>query len=282
MANVISITNLKGGVGKTTTAINLAASFAILEKKTLIIDCDPQGNVSSGLGINKNVVSKDITDVFTGKINIYDAIHDTSLNYLKCIPAKFNLYNIEKFIPKSKSNPETILNDKIKGLHAIYDYIIIDTPCAVNFLTKSALCASGWALIPITYYLYTIDILEATLANIKNIKNNLNPSLNVAGLLLTMYDKKNYISEDFSNDMFADFNKLILKTVITYDLKLHEALGCNKPVALYDIMAKSAEAHLKLTDEIEKIIDKNKKKNAYEVIKPWERGNAKIDRLSTK
>ncbi|MBW1615169.1 MAG: AAA family ATPase [Deltaproteobacteria bacterium] len=258
MANVISITNLKGGVGKTTTAINLAASFAILEKKTLIIDCDPQGNVSAGLGVNKNIVSKDIAGVLTDQVNIYDAIHDTCLHYLKCIPAKFNLYNIEKFI--RKKNPETILNDKIKGLHSIYDYIIIDTPCAVNFLTGSALCASEWALIPITYYLYAIDILEATLANIKNIKNRFNPSLNVAGLLLTLYDKRDYISEEFSNDMFADFNKLILKTVITYDLKLHEALGCNKPVALYDIMAKSAEAHLKLADEVEKIIDKNKKK----------------------
>ncbi|MBW1650478.1 MAG: AAA family ATPase [Deltaproteobacteria bacterium] len=282
MANIISITSLKGGVGKTTTAINLAASFAVLEKKTLIIDCDPQGNVSSGLGINKDAISKDITSVFTGEINIQEAVYNTCLDYLKCIPAKFNLYNIEKFIGKNRRNPGTILTDKIRALHTIYDYIIIDTPCAVNFLTTSALCASGWALIPVTYYLYTIDILEETLANIKKIKDSFNPSLNVAGLLLTMYDKRDYISEGFSDDIFADFNKLILKTVINYDLKLHEALGSNKPVALYDIMAKSAEAHLKLADEIEKIINKSKKKNTYKVIKPWERGNAKIDRLPAK
>ncbi len=260
MAHIISITSLKGGVGKTTTAINLAASFAILEKKTLIIDCDPQGNVATGLGIEKSSISKDISDLLTNKKDIGETIYDTSFNYLKCIPAANTLADVEKFIEKkSFANAEKILADKIGMLGNIYDYIIIDTPSSVGFLIKSALTASKWVIIPLTYHFYTIERLRHTIMRIKEIKNTLNPSLSIAGLLLTMYDKRDYISDKFSKNIFADFNKLILKTIILYDLQLHEAVGCGKPIALYDIMAKSAKSHLELADEIKEIINQNKK-----------------------
>jgi len=260
MAHVISINSLKGGVGKTTTAINLAASFAILEKKTLIIDCDLHGNVTSSLGIDRSSVLKDVTRLFTEDIDIQETVYDTFLDYLKCIPAKFALYNFEKFIKgKWSKNPERIFANKMRLFNSLYDYIIIDTPCTVNFLTTSALSVSRWAIIPLTYYFYTIEVLNETLTNIKKIKDTFNPSLSVAGLLLTMYDKRDYISDKFSEDIFADFNKLILKTVITYDLKLHEALKCGKPVALYDIMADSVKSHLKLADEIDEIINRSQK-----------------------
>ena len=258
MAHIISITSLKGGVGKTTTAVNLAASFAMLEKKTLIIDCDPQGNAAIGLGIDKSHIPNSIAEALNDKVNIQDAIYNTALKYLNCIPSDYRLAYLEKAIQKQYLiNPEKILKNKLRALENIYDYIIIDTPSAVDFLTKCALTASKWVVIPLTYEFYTIETLTYSIMRIKEVKKALNPYLSVAGLLLTMYQKSNYISDNFSSDLFADFNKLTFKTIIPYDPKLNEAIGEGQPIALYDIMAKSAEAHLEFADELMNVIKTN-------------------------
>lgn len=255
MGKIISIANQKGGVGKTTTAINLAASLAAIEHPTLVIDLDPQSNTTSGLGIEPKTVVNSIYEVMIGGVDVNDAIRDTELPYLDLIPAHINLVGAEIEMV-DRNLRERILANAIEGLSKKYDFVIIDCPPSLGLLTINSLTASNSVLIPVQCEYFALEGLGQLLNTIKIVRQHLNTELEIEGVLLTMYDTRTRLSNQVAEEVQRYFDDKVFKSVITRNVRLAEAPSFGKPALLYDATSVGAKNYLSLAREI---IKRNKK-----------------------
>jgi chromosome partitioning protein len=244
---IISIVNQKGGVGKTTTSGNLATALAAIGKRTLLIDNDPQGNTTSGFGIRKEGI-KTIYDVMLGNANIIDIEKETCIPNLSIAPSDINLAAIELELIKQDSF-RTILKRHLELVKARYDYVIIDCPPSLGLLTINALTASSSILIPLQCEFFALEGLKHLMGTIKLVKENLNPSLNINGILLTMYDRRNSLTSFIENDVRSCLGQSVYETVIPRNVKLSEASSHGKPILIYDKNCPGSEAYINMTKE---------------------------------
>ena len=255
MGKIISIANQKGGVGKTTTAINLAASLAAIEHPTLILDIDPQSNTTSGLGIEPKTVSNSVYEVMVGGVDVLNAIRETELPYLDLIPSHINLVGAEiEMVDRNRR--ERILADAIEPLKEKYDFIIIDCPPSLGLLTINALTASDSVLIPVQCEYFALEGLGQLLNTIKIVRQHLNPDLDIEGVLLTMYDTRTRLSNQVAEEVKRYFDDRVFSSVISRNVRLAEAPSFGKPALLYDASSVGAKNYLSLAREI---IQRNKK-----------------------
>lgn len=255
MGKVIAIANQKGGVGKTTTAINLAASLAAIEHPTLVIDIDPQSNTTSGLGIDVKTVTNSIYEVMIGSTDTEETIRSTELDFLDLIPAHINLVGAEIEMI-DREDRERILDKAIGDLRDKYDFIIIDCPPSLGLLTINALTASDSIVIPVQCEYFALEGLGQLLNTIKIVRQHLNPELDIEGVLLTMYDTRTRLSNQVADEVKRYFDDRVFKSVIARNIRLAEAPSFGKPALLYDSTSTGSKNYLSLAREI---IKKNRK-----------------------
>ena len=249
VAKIIAVANQKGGVGKTTTAINLSSCLAVAEKKTLLIDIDPQANSTSGVGFDKANVESSIYDVLIGRKNIVDVIIPTELSYLSVAPSSISLVGAEVEMVGMMSR-ERILAGALAPIVDHYDYIIIDCPPSLGLLTVNALTAAQSVMIPIQCEYYALEGLGQLLHTVKLVQSNLNPGLEIEGVLLTMYDKRLNLSRQVAEEARKFFDDRVYETMINRNVRLSEAPSFGKPIILYDILSSGAENYMALTKEV--------------------------------
>jgi len=249
MGKVISIANQKGGVGKTTSSINLAASLAALEHPTLLIDVDPQSNTTSGLGIEAKSVVHSIYEVMIGGVKAADAVLETELPLLNLIPSHINLVGAEIEMVDRQGREKILLN-AIAGLREKYDFIIIDCPPSLGLLTINSLTASDSVLIPVQCEYFALEGLGQLLNTIKIVRQHLNPDLDIEGVLLTMYDNRTRLSNQVAEEVKRYFDDRVFKSVISRNVRLAEAPSFGKPAVLYDATSKGARNYLSLAQEV--------------------------------
>lgn len=248
-ARVISVVNQKGGVGKTTTAVNLATIFAVMGKKVLIIDIDSQGNTSSGLGIKQAERKVTSYNVFSGLNSIQDAILATEVPNLSIVSANTNLAAIELDLIHLK-NYENILVEKLEEIKNAFDYIIIDCPPSLGLITLNALVACDEVLIPMLCDFYSLEGLSHLLKTVEIVEKKMNPGIKIGGILFTMYDKRNKLTEQVENDVRACLGKLVYKTTIPRNVKVSEAPSHGKAAIIYDYKCSGSRAYIDLAKEI--------------------------------
>ena len=246
---IISIANQKGGVGKTTTAVNLAASMAVSEKKTLVIDMDSQCNTTSGFGLSYSEDFYHIYHVLIGEKTIQEVIRKTDIPYLDIIPSHPDLVGAEIELLDTQER-EFRLKMALENLKDIYQYIFIDCPPSLGLLTLNSLAASDSVIIPLQCEYFALEGLALLLRTISVIQKKLNPSLDVLGILLTMFDRRNNLSFRVWEEVNQCFSDTVFKTVIPRNVKLSESPSHGKPVLLYDITSTGAESYLRLATEI--------------------------------
>lgn len=246
---IMAIANQKGGVGKTTTAINLGAALAIAEKKVLIIDLDPQANSSTGLGINKYNIENDIYSVLLGSCSISEAIKNCDLNYLKIIPSSRNLARFELEVVSEDDN-YLYLKRAISTLDDHFDYIIIDAPPSLGLLTINALSIANNVLIPMQAEYYAMEGLSDLIDTINRIKENFNSGLEIKGILLTMYDERTNLSKQVEAEVRKYFKNRVYRSLIPRNVRISEAPSFGKPIQMYDIKSAGAKAYMSLAKEI--------------------------------
>ena len=249
MANVICISNQKGGVGKTTTAINLSASLAVSEKRTLLVDCDPQANATTGIGIDKAGIEKTLYHALIGDTPVRSLIVSSSIEALKVIPSRVELIGFEVEM-MSKPNREKVLKNLISELKESFDYIILDCPPSLSLLTLNAMTAADYMLIPLQCEFYALEGLGQLLQTIKRVKLGLNPDLEIIGILLTMFDKRTNLSHQVAEDAEKYFKNLVFKTTVPRNVRLGEAPSFGKPILLYDAASIGAQSYFDLANEI--------------------------------
>jgi chromosome partitioning protein len=249
MARIICIANQKGGVGKTTTTVNLAASLGAAEKRTLIVDMDPQGNAGSGVGVDKGRLRATVYDVLINGMDPAAIVARTGLPHLDIIPSNSELAGAELELV-SVIGRELKLKEALAGLTASYDYIIVDCPPSLGLLTLNAMTAADAVLIPLQCEFYAMEGLSHILNTIRLIQKGLNPSLKIEGILLTMFDARNNLSRQVSEEIRSHFPNDTLSTVIPRNVRLSEAPSHGKPVIFYDITSRGAAAYLELAREI--------------------------------
>ena len=249
MGKVIAITNQKGGVGKTTTSVNLSACIAKLGKKVLLIDMDPQGNASSGLGIDKDNLELCLYDVLINGMTMNDVIVPTALKKLKIAPASIDLAGagVELVnLPKR----EHILKKALKEVKDDYDFIFIDCPPSLDLLTLNALTAADGVLIPIQSEFYALEGVSQLINTVNLVKKSLNEKLEVEGVLLTMFDGRTNLSIQVADEVKKFFTTKVYKTIIPRNVRLSEAPSYGEPIIIYDPKSKGAEVYMKLAKEV--------------------------------
>ncbi len=251
MARVIAVANQKGGVGKTTTTVNLSASLAAKAYKVLVIDIDPQGNATSGLGIDKFGLEANIYDVFCNTFQLSTILTGTELNGLWVAPANGDLIGAELELI-SKEGREAILKGQIERLGQQFDYILIDCPPSLGLLTINALCAADSLLIPLQSEYYALEGISSLVQSLEFAKQGLNPGLQLEGVVLTMYDARTNLSKQVESEARKFFGDSVYRTVIPRNVRLSESPSFGKPILLYDPQSIGAIAYKALADEITK------------------------------
>lgn len=255
MGKVIAIANQKGGVGKTTTAINLAASLAVLEKKVLIIDADPQANTTSGLNFEPdNDQHRTLYEVLIGEIGIEDTLIQTEIASLHMIPSHINLVGAEIEMLETE-NRESILKMALAPIRDNYDFIIIDCSPSLGLITVNSLTAADSVIIPVQPEFFALEGLGKLMQTIRLVKNGVNPDLNIEGFVVTMFDGRTKVHSQVLQDLREHFKDLVFDTVIQRNIRLSEAPSHGKPIILYDVISNGTTNYLNLAKEV---LEKNK------------------------
>ncbi len=252
MKNVIVIANQKGGVGKTTTAINLAASIAVMEKKTLVVDCDAQANATSGLGLSRDEIENGIYQGLCSESSFKDIVHSTDLKYLDIIPSTQDLVGAEIELIE-KEDREYYLYNLLKNNLNDYEYVILDCPPSLGIVTINALCAAQRLLIPLQCEYYALEGIAHLYKTYELVRKRLNTELELLGVVLTMFDKRNKLSHQVAREVQNHFAGKVLKTIIPRNVRLSEAPSHGKPVISYDIRSTGSHAYLELAREVIKL-----------------------------
>ncbi|GHU43489.1 sporulation initiation inhibitor protein Soj [Clostridia bacterium] len=249
MGRIIAIANQKGGVGKTTTAINLSACLAEAGKKVLVIDLDPQGNTTSGLGIDKNTMTNTIYELILGECTVRESIHKTGIEHLMLIPSNVNLAGAEIEL-LGASNKEYIVKNEIDYVQEDFEFIIIDCPPSLNMLTINAMTTANTVLVPIQCEYYALEGLSQLIHTINLVQKRLNPDLILEGVVFTMYDARTNLSLQVVENVKNNLDTMIYKTIIPRNIRLAEAPSHGKPINLYDGKSAGAESYRLLAKEV--------------------------------
>ena len=249
MARIIAIANQKGGVGKTTTAVNLSSCLAAAEHKTCLIDMDPQANSTSGLGLDHKNIESSVYDVLIDNCGITDVVRSTDMQFLNLVPSSISLVGAEVELVSMMAR-ETRLKSAVEQIAGDYDYIVIDCPPSLGLLTINTLTAADSIIIPIQCEYYALEGLSQLMNTIELVRENLNPRLTIEGVLLTMYDSRLNLSRQVSEEVRKHFEGKVYDTVIARNVRLSEAPSFGKPIILYDILSTGAENYMSLTKEV--------------------------------
>ncbi len=249
MSQIITVVNQKGGVGKTATAVNLAACLALSGKRVLLIDMDPQSNATSGLGVSLQSSQKGIYELLLGDAVLDQVVYPTEIDTLKIIPATVDLSGAEIELV-ARENRETRLKQALNGVGSQFDYVMIDCPPSLGLLTLNSLTAARSVLIPMQCEYYSLQGLSHLMRTLKLVKQSLNPGLKIEGILLTMFDGRTSLANQVRDQVKKYFKEFLLATVIPRNVRLSEAPSHGKPVVLYDNRSKGADSYVELAKEI--------------------------------
>ncbi len=249
MSRIIALVNQKGGVGKSTTAVNLGAALAVDGQKVLVVDCDPQGNTTTGFGIEKHGLHHDVYDVLMQQATIDDVAQRTELEHLMLVPATINLAGAEIELVSALSR-ETRLRQAVVPVASRYDYVLIDCPPSLGLLTINALTAAEEIVIPVQAEYYALEGLSQLTAVVRRVREALNPSLHVSGVLVTMFDGRTRLAMEVLDELEKYFPQQMFKTQIPRNIRLSEAPSFGKPVILFDVKSRGSQAYMALAREL--------------------------------